>query len=136
MTRDDEQEPEAALGQGEREVRAAKAFLFLCAFVPLSILVVVLLVFFQPDHQVFVSRWPNGYRKTVREYVAGPGNERILHGRHRAWHEDGTRAEEGRYQDGIQAGEWRYWRPGGGLDLERSGFYADGVRVRGLESSP
>lgn len=111
------------------EVRTAKAALFLMAFVPLLLLTIILLLFFQPDHQVFVERHENGYPKTRTEYVVGPAETRIREGRHKAWYLSGQLQEEGRYAEDLRTGPWSFWGEDGTLDSERSGIYELGERT-------
>ena len=120
------EEPEPPV---DPEFRTAKAVLFLLVFVPLVLLVAVLLLFFQPDHQVFVQRHVNGYPKTRTEYVVGPAETRVKEGRHQAWYLTGLLAEEGHYLQDQRQGEWRFWSEGGELDGARSGIYEADERV-------
>ena len=112
------------------ELRRAKKVLALAVIVVGGIFIALLLVFFQPEGTRMIERWPNGYPKTETSYIRGVSETgRIPHGRHRAWYEDGTLAEEGRYKDGAQVGEWSYWNPLGQLDEARSGRFEAGVRT-------
>lgn len=126
------------------EIRRAKLVLFLSAIALGLVVIVVLLVFFQPEGQVMTTSWPNGYRKTSTTYVTGsrhpdappsPATERpglMEQGLYRAWHENGQLAEEGEYDGGYRVGEWRCWDEAGALDEERSGRFDRGVRATGL----
>ena len=40
--------------------------------------------------------------------------------------------EEGRFEQGERAGDWRFWDERGELDVERSGRYEGGRRTGGL----
>jgi len=122
------------------ELRHAKQVLFRAAMVVLGALIVVLLVFFQPEGQVIRSTWPNGARRAHTTYRSGsrpldappsPDTERAgltEHGPHRAWHANGRPAEEGRFVEGRREGEWRFWDEAGRLDEARSGVYVRGER--------
>ena len=37
--------------------------------------------------------------------------------------------EDGAYKNGRRDGTWTFWTPNGGIDADRSGFYAAGCRV-------
>lgn len=50
----------------------------------------------------------------------------------RRWYDNGTLAVRGHYREGKREGEFRYWSYEGELDRERSGLYADDVRVGDL----
>lgn len=92
----------------------AKAFLFGLVLALLGLLILVLALFFQPEGQVVLEHWPNGYRRTQTNYISAPNAEgRIPHGPHRAWYEDGTLAEQGSYEHGMKVGDWSYWDPSG-----------------------
>lgn len=92
----------------------AKAFLFGLVLALLGIFILILALFFQPEGQVLVEHWPNGYRRTQTNYISAPNAEgRIPHGAHRAWYEDGTLAEQGSYERGEKVGEWSYWDASG-----------------------
>ena len=56
------------------DIRRAKFVLFLAAIGLGVVVIVVLLVFFQPEGQVMTTSWPNGYRKTSTSYVTGCGS--------------------------------------------------------------
>lgn len=123
------------------EIRRAKFVLFLAAIGLGLVVIVVLLVFFQPEGQVMTTSWPNGYRKTSTTYVTGsrhpdappsPATERaglMEQGLHRAWHENGQLAAEGEFAEGFRVGEWRFWDEEGALDEARSGRYVRGARA-------
>jgi hypothetical protein len=57
---------------------------------------------------------------TIREEV--DSNE-TRHGSSEAWHE-GKKIREGRFQDDLEEGTWRYWYPDGSLQIE--GTYKSG----------
>ena len=115
------------------EIRRAKFVLFLLTIGVLTTFTLVLLIFFQPDNQLVVTRYPNGYPKTETHYVMDDVGRLIEHGDHVAYHEDGRKAEEGEYLHGKRVGPWRFWNEDGVLDETRSGHYADGERTRQLE---
>lgn len=48
------------------------------------------------------------------------------------WHDNGRPAVYGHYRAGEREGEFRYWGYDGELDRERSGVYADDVKVADL----
>lgn len=117
-----------------RELRHAKKVLFLSAATLLSALVLFLALALRPEGQVMTTSWPNGYRRTRTTFVSAPGPAgRVEHGPHAAWHMDGTRAEEGRYEHGERVGEWRFWNASGELDADTSGWYVAGERVLALD---
>ncbi len=92
------------------DIRRAKALLVILILSLVSAFILVLILFFQPEGQILVERWPNGYRRTQTTYVGAPNPEgRIPHGPHRAWHGNGTLAEEGEYEGGQPVGIWSYW---------------------------
>ena len=96
------------------EIRRAKALLVGLILGVVSTFCVVLLVFFQPEGQLMQTHWPNGYRRTETNYVSAPNRAgRTPHGQHRAWHKDGTLAEEGRYERGRRVGPWSYFDEAG-----------------------
>lgn len=125
------------------DIRRAKTVLFLAAILAGVVVIAVLLLFFQPEGQVMTTSWPNGYRRTSTTYVTGsrhpdaaphPATERpglMEQGPHRAWHENGQLAEEGRFEEGFRVGEWRFWDEAGRLDEARSGTYVRDVRSEG-----
>lgn len=115
------------------DVRRAKTFLFLVTFLLLSGVIVVLLVFFQPEGVEMTRSWPNGYARIKANYVSASNDEgRVLHGLYREWHQSGQRAARGHYEHGVQVGPWRYWSADGTPDDARTGVYADGQRVSAL----
>ncbi len=119
---------------GDPQIRRAKFVLFVLVMLLVSGVIVVMLVFFQPRDQVVIQRWPNGYPRTETHCVLDSVREPVPHGKHRAWHENGTLAEEGRYEQGRRIGVWRFWDPEGQLDEALSGLYAADRRERPLES--
>jgi antitoxin component YwqK of YwqJK toxin-antitoxin module len=46
------------------------------------------------------------------------------------WHPNGTKMAEGRYEDGRMEGEWQFWNADGSPDVERSGTYRLGEKVK------
>ena len=124
---DEDVEPE------DPEIRRAKSVLFAATMSILVLVIAILLAFFQPDTQVVVTHYPNGYTETETHYVLDAAGQRIEQGRHRRWHANATLAEEGWYEKGRRVGEWRFWNEAGELDEERSGRYEDGDRVAPLD---
>ena len=60
------EEPEI---EEDPEIRRAKTVLFTLTFGSILILILILLLFFQPEGQVIISRYPNGYPKTRTHFV-------------------------------------------------------------------
>jgi len=114
---------------GDPEVRRVKFVLFASVFSAVTLVIVLMLVFGQPDGQRRLTHWPNGYKKTETWFDAREGGVSLQQGPHRAWYEDGQLAEEGEYAFGERAGIWKFWDENGNFDTERSGFYRDDVRV-------
>lgn len=114
------------------ELRRAKTVLFLLTVGVLASVTAVLVALFRPRDQVRVTRYPNGYPRESTHYVLDAAGQPLEQGEHRAWHADGSLAEEGRYETGHRSGPWRFWRPDGSLDRERSGVYDAGRRVGAL----
>jgi len=110
-------------------VRRVKTVLFTVVFSAISIVIILMLVFAQPEGQRRISHWPNGYKKSETWYDAREGGAVLQEGPHRAWYESGQLAEEGSYHFGERNGEWSFWSEDRVLDEERSGTYADGVRT-------
>ena len=119
----------------ERARRTAKHVLFLLVVTPLALLIVVLLVFFQPDDQVVVTRHESGTIATRSRQILDAAGRPCRHGEFEAWHADGTRAEEGQYEQGAREGEWRFWNEEGELDPERSGTYREDRRIAPLSDA-
>ncbi|MCP3917503.1 MAG: hypothetical protein GY711_18315 [bacterium] len=117
------------------EIRRAKLLLFGVVMLGGIGFIVTVLTFFQPEGQLVVTGWPNGYRKTRTEFISDGKRGRIEHGKHRAWFESGQMQEEGRYEHGRRTGIWRVFQEDGTLDASRSGHYAAGERVRPLGAS-
>ncbi len=91
--------------------------------------------------------WPDGSRRLECEHRDDGSRGSLRHGAFTSWHENGQRAEEGRYADGHRVGtwsswhdngqkagegaykqglrntKWRYWDREGKVDRERSGTY-------------
>jgi len=124
---DDDVEPE------DPEIRRAKFVLFAATMSLLVLAIAILLVFFQPDTQVVVTHYPNGYTETETHYVLDAAGQPVEQGRHRRWHPNAKLAEEGRHERGERTGEWRFWNEAGELDLERSGVYRAGERIAPLK---
>lgn len=92
------------------EIRRAKALLVALILIVVSTFCVVLLVFFQPEGQLMQTHWDNGYRRTETIFISAPNSAgRTPHGLHRAWHENGTLAEEGDFDHGQKIGAWSYF---------------------------
>ena len=53
-------------------------------------------------------------------------------GPYRSWHDNGRPWQQGTYDDGRLHGEYREWRRDGTLDLEASGVYRNGRKVKSL----
>jgi antitoxin component YwqK of YwqJK toxin-antitoxin module len=47
------------------------------------------------------------------------------------WHANGTKMAEGRYENGRMEGEWNFWNADGTPDVDRSGTYRLGEKVKG-----
>lgn len=130
------------------EIRRAKLVLFLAAITLGVLVIIVLLVFFQPEGQEMKTYWPNGYPRASTTYVTGtrhpdappsPSTERdglVEHGLHRAWHENGQLAEEGTYDQGYRIGRWSFWDEDGNEDPQRSGEYEAGWRAEDASAGP
>ena len=115
------------------EIRRARTVLLLLAVGVLGTLTLVLVLVFRPRDQVRITRHENGYPRTRTHYVLDDGGRPLEHGAHRAWHPDGTLAEEGRYERGQRSGPWRFFDAQGRLDPARSGLYEAGRRSADLE---
>ena len=130
------------------EIRRAKLVLFLAAITLGVLVIIILLVFFQPEGQEMKTYWPNGYPRASTTYVTGtkhpnapasPSTERdglVEHGLHRAWHENGQLAEEGNYEQGYRVGRWSFWDEDGNEDPQRSGNYEAGWRADDEPTAP
>ncbi len=55
------------------------------------------------------------------------------HGKTTAWRRDGTKRYVGEHRAGAKTGEWFHLDRDGALDRERTGLYADGVRLSGIK---
>ena len=117
---------ELSIDPGDPEIRRAKTVLFVLVMTVLAIAILVMLVFFQPDTQVVVTRWPNGYPKTETRYVLDELGQRVKHGLYREWHENGQLAGRGRFEQGRRVGTWERWRPDGTFEPARSGVVSEG----------
>ena len=62
------------------------------------------------------------------EVVVDRDGQEVLDGKYLAFHPDGSRAVQGRYELGQRRGTWRWWYPDGGR-LQREGRYDEGLRV-------
>ncbi|MFT4541055.1 MAG: hypothetical protein ACI835_003516 [Planctomycetota bacterium] len=122
-------------GPLDKERRTAKHVLFMLTVTPVLLLIITLLLFFQPDDQVLVTRHENGYLATRSRSVMGADGQPLLHGEHEAWYISGDRAEHGNYERGQRQGEWRYWNEQGQLSDELTGIYREGQRISALEAN-
>jgi hypothetical protein len=122
---------EAAEGvdPNDPEIRRAKLVLFVTTIVVLSAAIAVMLIFFQPEGQLLVERWPNGYPKSETRTVQDEFGRPLEHGEHRAWHENGQLAQRGRYERGLRTGKWSFWNQDGLLDAASTGNYQKGLRI-------
>lgn len=92
------------------EIRRAKTVLVALTILCGAVFTITIAVFFRPEGQEVLERWPNGYRKTQTNYISAPNKAgRLAHGPHRAWHANGAIAEQGRFERGIRIGDWKYW---------------------------
>ncbi len=126
-----ENTPDSDLIPTTPEVEHVKYVLFYLVGFLLLAFIVVMLVFSDPGNPVVISRHPNGYPATETEKVMDAlGKNPVAHGRHRAWHMNRQKSEEGSYDMGQRVGPWQFWDERGELDVQRSGHYEKGVRVR------
>ena len=73
--------------------------------------------------------WGPGAVQMECGYSAGS-----LDGPSRSTYESGQLAEVGQYRAGLEQGAWKFWHEDGTLDLDRTGYYEAGERVRALEA--
>jgi hypothetical protein len=65
-----------------------------------------------------------------------PSGDWVKHGHYGRRTREGFAAEDGFYNEGRREGRWSFWGLHGELDVERSGFYSEGVRVKPGPVSP
>lgn len=72
--------------------------------------------------------YPSGVvRFRYSRYLSADGSTWVRHGLFSAYHEDGSMASEGTYEDGKEHGQWRDYHTNGQLAAE--GSYANGVET-------
>lgn len=64
---------------------------------------------------IHTTYWPGGRPRTEQAYRLNLSGERIPHGRHVTYHENGARSIEGIYRDGQRQGLWQ-WRDENGTE--------------------
>lgn len=65
-----------------------------------------------------------------------PSGDWVKHGRFGRRTREGCVLEDGSYNEGRREGRWIFWNLNGSLDVERSGFYSEDVRVKPGPVSP
>lgn len=83
-------------------------------------------------HRVgFWTEWfRNGQRRSHGERRWNPetgASER--HGPWTSWAQNGVKQSRGAFEKGVREGPWRFWSDKGALDVNRSGVYANGVKI-------
>jgi hypothetical protein len=81
---------------------------------------------FEADRSEGLER--SWFENGQREYE-GTFHDEVRDGRWQRWYDNGRPAVFGHYRQGERQGEFRYWGYDGQLDRERSGVYADDVKV-------
>jgi len=71
------------------------------------------------------ERWPDGRPKARGRYRSG-----VRTGVFESWYEDGSVESRGSYLEGAKEGVWIHRRRDGVVDMELTGVYEDGERIR------
>lgn len=75
-----------------------------------------------------VGLWVSWYRSGQKAQELDLGTERLITGRKDRWHENGQKAEEAVFKDGVPVGVVRNWYPNGQKEQEVT--FQDGHPVR------
>lgn len=89
----------------------------------LQILAVVLLASCSNGKKTVISAWNNGEPQTVHDFVYGNNTSYD----YLYYNEEGRLIAKGRYDDGIQNGEWNWWFDNG--KIKDIAFFEDGLYI-------